>query len=204
MKSILFNTKMVRAILESRKTVTRRAVKPQPTNTVTKIAAERYHKPYLPGQILYVRETWAPFYETMDSAPVIGYRYYAETDEEIKERLPEYLNWFWPGRWYPSIHMPIEAARIFLRVTGVRVERLQDCGKGWCLDIEAEGITAPQNPILYISDDDFHDALREEFKKVWNSTIKRTDRALYGWEANPYVWCVSFERISKEEAYKRA
>lgn len=206
MKPILFNTDMVRAILDGRKTVTRRVVKPQPTNTVTKIAAERYHKPYLPGQILYVRETWAPFYETMDSAPVIGYRYYAETDEEIKERLPEYLNWFWPGRWYPSIYMPLEAARIFLRVTDVRVERLQDITEE---QARAEGA----EPFMMTVDVDKPDNEKRwveklpalvSFPGIWDRTIKPADRALYGWDANPYVWCVSFERILKEEAYKRA
>lgn len=99
--------------------------------------------------------------------------------------------------WHPSIHMPKEAARIWLKVTGVRVERLQECGEGWCIDIEKEGIATPQDPILYISDDAFHDALRMEFQKIWDSTIKKSDLDRYGWDANPWVWVIDFERCDK-------
>ena len=197
MKPILFNTDMVRAILDGRKTVTRRVVKPQPVwsscdmrlvwknvgwwreewNPIETITWK--HTPYRPDDILYVRETWAPFYETMYSDPVIGYRYYSETDEEIKERIPEYLNWFWPGRWSPSIHMPRKAARIFLRVTDVRVERLQDMPP---YDIAFEGFRK-----------------QKDFIELWNNILKPADRALYGWEADPWVWVIEFERITREE-----
>lgn len=217
MKPILFNTDMVRAILEDRKTVTRRVVKPQPEERyvhgengcyiyrgipcgldgMTSLA------PYRPGSILYVRETWAPFYETMYSAPVIGYRYYSETDEEIKERLPEYLNWFWPGRWSPSVHMPREAARIFLRVTDVRVERLQDITneQAICEGIEPhEFLTNNAGSYVEYRIPGTHDLCPEAcgaFTHLWNSTIKPKDRALYGWEANPWVWVIDFERCEK-------
>lgn len=208
MKPILFNTGMVRAILDSHKTVTRRVVKPQPTffykyggklqdtddqDGIAFLAMteqngedheEIYVAPYRPGDILYVRETWAPFYETMYSDPVIGYRYYSETDEEIKERIPEYLNWFWPGRWSPSIHMPRKAARIFLRVTDVRVERLQDMPP---YDIAFEGFRK-----------------QKDFIELWNNTLKPADRALYGWDANPWVWVIEFERITREEVTPHA
>ena len=206
MKPILFNTDMVRAILEGRKTVTRRVVKPhyrdneigfniiKNANTGKYVCIEYFDEwenktrymadPYRPGDILYVRETWAPFYETMYSDPVIGYRYYSETDEEIKERIPEYLNWFWPGRWSPSIHMPRKAARIFLRVTDVRVERLQDMPP---YDIAFEGFRK-----------------QKDFIELWNNTLKPADRALYGWDANPWVWVIEFERITREEALPHA
>ena len=206
MKPILFNTDMVRAILEGRKTVTRRVVKPhyrdneigfniiKNANTGKYVCIEYFDEwenetrymadPYRPGDILYVRETWAPFYKTMYSAPVIGYRYYSETDEEIKERIPEYLNWFWPGRWSPSIHMPRDAARIFLRVTDVRVERLQD--------IDDDGVVSEGMEI------------GAPFDELWDSTIKPKDHALYGWDANPWVWVIEFERITREEALSHA
>lgn len=213
-KPILFNTEMVRAILEDRKTVTRRVVKLKYSNTHLEMRTDKYgtrlielqneepgvttvrnpdgtttHKllaaiertpPYRPGDILYVRETWAR----------IDGDYVFKADDEVPE------GWYLTA-WLPSIHMPREAARIFLRVTDVRVEMLQECGKGWCLDIEKEGILTPQDPILYINDDTFHEALREEFQKVWDSTIKPADRALYGWEANPFVWVIEFERCEK-------
>lgn len=227
MKPILFNTEMVRAIMDGHKTVTRRVVKlkysnthlemftnkygtrliekqnevpgvttiknPDGTTTHTLLACIEKEPSYRPGDILYVRETWAPFYETMYSTPVIGYRYYSETDEEIKKRLPEYLNWFWPGRWRPSIHMPREAARIFLRVTDVRVEHIQSMTMR---DIQAEGVV-PYDVI----GGTWQQWQQDYMKPVWNSTIKPADRALYGWETNPWVWVIEFERISKEAAY---
>ena len=193
-KPILFNTDMVRAILDGRKTVTRRLVK----HDVDAILNSPYHKehpevedkqiisklclpPYQPGDILYVRETWVK----VNSVPV-QYGYRADN------------NYLVP-RWHPSIHMPKEAARIWLKVKDVRVERLQECGKGWCFDIEKEGIVTPQAPILYINDDAFHDALREEFQKLWNSTIKKSDLDRYGWDANPWVWVIEFERCENPE-----
>ncbi len=86
--------------------------------------------------------------------------------------------------WRPSIHMPREAARIFLRVTDVRVERLQNI-----TDEQAEK-------------EDFKDYTSTAlgFAELWDSTIKPKDRALYGWAANQWVWVIEFERISKEEA----
>ena len=180
MKPILFNTDMVRAILDGRKTVTRRVVKPQPVwsscdmrlvwknvgwwregwNPIETITWK--HTPYRPGDILYVRETFCR--QPSEEYPFV-YKASVETPAA------------W--QWCPSIHMPREAARIFLRVTGVRVERLRD-------------ITLA-------------DALKEDcerpmhFDELWNSTIKKADRALYGWEADPWVWVIEFERISREE-----
>lgn len=118
--------------------------------------------------------------------------YYYRADGDLR---PE----GWRGKWHPSLHMPKEAARIWLKVTDVRVERLQECGKGWCLDIEKEGIVTPQDPILYTSDDAFHNALRMEFQAIWNSTIKKSDLERYGWDASPWVWVIEFERCEKPE-----
>lgn len=205
-KPILFNTEMVRAILDGRKDATRRIVKGFiPDHAVWGYTAftpkgyiscrgtfadgygEKFFKlPCEPGDILYVRETW------MDYAGLTMYK----ADCDIY-RLDS-LNLAGFG-WHPSIHMPKEAARIWLKVTDVRVERLQECGKGWCLDIEKEGIVTPQNPILYINDDAFHKALREEFQKLWDSTIKKSDIDRYGWNASPWVWVIEFERCEKPE-----
>ncbi|WP_346998026.1 hypothetical protein [Coprococcus eutactus] len=219
-KPILFNTEMVRAILDRRKSCTRRIVNPQPQGRLcytfaggdcgtwgypSKTAYEnwgdeyklpeditdeelkrRWNPPYHTDDILYVRETWRKGLE----------RYIYRADYSDTEK-------FYRGgkeiemKWHPSIHMPKEAARIWLKVTDVRVERLQECGKGWCLDIEKEGIVTPQNPILYISDEKFHEALRYEFEKMWNSTIKKSDLDRYGWNANPWVWVIEFERCER-------
>lgn len=229
-KPILFHTEMVRAILEGRKSCTRRLVKPQPdgkhtfplgfvTDSTEKKevgcfgfgidecgGSIKYVKPpYQPGDILYVRETWERFEcwncdgdergncskEPKKSVlnKTCGCYMYRATDEISGD-----------AKWHPSIHMPKEAARIWLKVTNVRVERLQECGEGWCIDIEKEGIATPQDPILYISDDAFHDALRMEFQKTWDSTIKKSDLDRYGWNANPWVWVIEFERCDKPES----
>ena len=112
--------------------------------------------------------------------------------------------------------MPREAARIFLRVTDVRVERLQ---KMRIADFKAEGIIRRRPKDLPGHGCDCawkHDGCLENpcanrdayeymcwddpFSEEWDSTIKPADRALYGWAANPWVWVIEFERISGEEA----
>ena len=200
-KPILFNTEMVRAILDGRKTCTRRIVKgfiPDDAiwgytvftpkgyiscrGTFPVGYGEKFFKlPYQKGDILYVRETWCKGSWMNEKE-----RYYYKADDNDFHCV-----------WHPSIHMPKEAARIWLKVTDVRVERLQECGEGWCIDIEKEGIATPQDPILYISDDAFHDALRMEFQKTWDKTIKKSDLDRYGWNANPWVWVIEFERCEK-------
>ncbi len=205
-KPILFNTEMVRAILDGRKVCTRRIVKGYiPKDAQFGYTAftpdgaiscrglfettgrpgygEKFFKlPYQPGDILYVRETWK-------KAPN-GYYYYEDWQRNDIADVT---------KWKPSIRMPKEAARIWLKVTDVRVERLQKCGEGWCLDIEKEGIVTPQSPMLYVSDNEYHDALRAEFQKLWDSTIKKPDLDRYGWDANPWVWVIEFERCEKPE-----
>lgn len=206
-KPILFNAEMVRAILDGRKTCTRRVAKNVPDHThriepvyengrfqfdcfyssyVAALDADAdfcmpCFPPYQRGDILYVRETWCKGSWMNEKE-----RYYYKADDNDFHCV-----------WHPSIHMPKEAARIWLKVTGVRVERLQECGEGWCIDIEKEGIATPQDPILYISDDAFHDALRMEFQKTWDKTIKKSDLDRYGWDANPWVWVIEFERCEK-------
>lgn len=206
-KPILFNAEMVRAILDGRKTCTRRVAKNVPDHThriepvyengrfqfdcfyssyVAALDADAdfcmpCFPPYQRGDILYVRETWCKGSWMNEKE-----RYYYKADDNDFHCV-----------WHPSIHMPKEAARIWLKVTDVRVERLQECGEGWCVDIEKEGIVTPQDPILYISDDAFHDALRMEFQKTWDGTIKKSDIERYGWNANPWVWVIEFERCEK-------
>lgn len=208
-KPILFNAEMVRAILEGRKTVTRRCVKPKSKNACGFFVITRksdgafmgvydcdenemmfespHTQPAYVGDILYVRETWCDDRQfTHDDTPGRYFYKASESDD-------------FTSKWHPSIHMPKEAARIWLKVKDVRVERLQECGTGWCLDIEKEGVVTPQSPILYTSDDRYHDALREEFQKLWDSTIKKSDIDCYGWDANPWVWVIEFERCEKPE-----
>lgn len=92
--------------------------------------------------------------------------------------------------WHPSIHMPKEAARIFLKVTDVRVERLQMMnGK----DVLKEGVdNGSSNPTMGYR---FDVMQRMAFKDLWNSTIKTADLDKYGGDANPWVWVIEFERV---------
>lgn len=209
---MLFNTEMVRAILEGRKTVTRRAVKPQPEPDYAKVSGMYLdskgrrcaicyfckggiHAIYPPcerGDILWVRETWncLPIPEPLRGTSKT-YRYKADGTE--------------PGdKWRPSIHMPREAARVFLRVTGVRAERLQEITPQQAM---AEGqprctgsITICGGSTSCQSCEGSFGNARQWFSEVWDSTIDPKGRAAYGWNANPWVWVIEFQRISKEEA----
>lgn len=193
MKPILFNTDMVRAILEGRKTVTRRVVKPQPEGrpvTMTKDScwpgyfaiqgtAKVVRLPYQPGDILWVRETFRVDY--LSNIPGSGrIRYKDGTYMDISFDAKRYDMMRRAQRkpgWRPNENMPREAARIFLRVTGVRVERLQE--------IDDTGVVAEGLEIGCY------------FDELWDRTIKPADRTIYGWEANPWVWVLEFERAEE-------
>jgi len=206
---ILFNTEMVRAVLEGRKTVTRRVVK-EPyyidDEEWCRVSGLAIHRgtvitdgipypdtPYYTGGILYAMKTWR-----VQSA----HRFEADARIEYKAGGPmttiqfpgresqacsraeydEFVRKWADDKWRPSIHMPKEAARLFLRVTNVRVERLQDMQP---YDIAFEGFRR-----------------QRDFVALWDSTIKKPDLPRYGWAANPWVWVIEFERIGKEEAVK--
>lgn len=186
-RPILFNTEMVRAILEGRKTCTRRVLKQpfevHPNGYITKPRGNErlcpYIPPYQPGDILYVRETWCKGSYGNEKE-----KYYYKADDN---------NFF--CTWHPSIHMPKEAARIWLKVTDVRVERLQEITMDDC---HREGINIATSSV---TDGETlkrnHDFSLEKFETLWNSTIKKSDLDRYGWDANPYVWVVEFERCEK-------
>ena len=206
-KPILFNTEMVRAILDGRKTCTRRLVKPQPKsklcytfagsdsntwgypnrtaheiwgeefklpNDITEEElSKRWNPPYHTDDILYVRETWK-------KAPN-GYYYYEDWQRNDIADVT---------KWKPSIHMPKEAARIWLKVTDVRVERLQEITSE---QISREGVGVEYPHVLN------GEEKRYAFSTLWNSTIKKSDIDRYGWDANPWVWVIEFERCEKPE-----
>ena len=214
--SILFNTEMVRAILDGRKSCMRKICKDGNEYTVPDMNfynadrrtyavhnyADKKHAdklsiaerscPICPGDILYVRETWK-------KAPN-GYYYYEDWQ---KDDIADVT------KWKPSIHMSKEAARIWLKVTDVRVERLQemkpvdvikegaypDC---WdCLNTYGES----GSQCCYGTEEQCSqcDEVMMEWEKLWNSTIKKTDLDSYGWEANQWVWVIEFERCEKPE-----
>lgn len=200
-KPILFNTEMVRAILNGRKDATRRIVKGFiPDDAVWGYTAftpkgyiscrgtfadgygEKFFKlPCEPGDILYVRETWCKGLERY-----IYRADYSDTEKFYRDGKEIEM------KWHPSIHMPKEAARIWLKVTDVRVERLQEITDK---DAEREG-AQPDYPFDY--DVDKWPNL-EHFKKIWNGTVKKSDLDRYGWDASPWVWVIEFERCEKPE-----
>lgn len=131
---------------------------------------------------MYVRETWC---NANKGGVEPDYYYYADTS--ICE---DYDRTEW--KWKPSIHMPKEAARIWLKVTDVRVERLQDQDSE---DIFAEGIHFDYCPDGYTwkQNTDMHNCYIDEkgaMEALWNSTIKKDDFESYGWDANPWVWVI--------------
>jgi hypothetical protein len=211
-KPILFNTDMVKAILDGRKNVTRRVIKPQPTyedafwklggagwsdniNSFHPVPGHSLYNrmPYKPEDILYVRETvWQRIGHYLDvdgeTKTVFDNEFrYPATDIE-----PEVGNTYsWVKR--PSIHMPKEAARIWLKVTDVRVERLRDITEE---QAKAEGANYKNGRNVGIEEKMNMTAV-ERFAEIWDSTIKKSDLGIYGWEANPWVWVVGFERCDK-------
>ena len=197
-KPILFNTEMVRAILEGRKTETRRVVKPQPDKKLwysiagyghgkwyeeENIKGRLWTPPCHADDILYVRETWCSAYDGEE------YFYFADKCTEREQaKLLDYDD----VRWRPSIHMPKKAARIFLKVMSVRVERLQDM-----TEEQARREGCHHGPLF--GGDTFYVTALSHFPRIWNSTIKMQDQEQYGWEANPWVWVIQFERMEVEE-----
>lgn len=198
-RPILFSAPMVRAILEGRKTQTRRVVKPQPTcewfpqvglfhpviigrDGCEQLGAEIFGAsddefgiacPYgAVGDRLWVRECiWAhPAHNTFYKCSVGRIYYDADLDEAKRRKLR-------PEGWKkkPSIHMPRWASRITLEITDVQVQRVKDMtGK----DVVAEGFP-------FSSDLD-------QFKILWNKLNPKTP-----WEANPWVWAITFERVEQ-------
>nr|DAI34358.1 MAG TPA: ASCH domain protein [Caudoviricetes sp.] len=210
-KPILFNDEMVRSILSGDKTCARRVVKPQPKSKLCYTFAgggcgtwgypssssheiwgeeyrlhdditkddlgKRWIPPYHADDILYVRETW---FKDVDR-----YMYRANySDREKFYRDGKEIEM----KWKPSIHMPKEAARIWLKVKDVRVERLQN--------IDIDGIRNEGLSSMAVHSGDTEIALKE-LAILWDSTIKKSDLDRYGWDVNPYVWVIEFERCAE-------
>lgn len=221
---ILFNTGMVRAILDGNKTATRRRIKNPPHPDMpdnhnycrmqfyvkdhlrtlhymdvtgqNPFSQTRYFEslaPYDKGDILYVRETWAflPCVGCMDGSGECG-RFpgtYADREAESEGCFVYRADYPRPERinWSPSIHMPKEAARIWLKVTDVRVERLHDMTLD---DLLSEGVVI--RPEAFNDPDNAYQQARSEFARIWDSTIQKSQTDL-----NPWVWAIEFERCEK-------
>lgn len=214
---MLFNTKMVAAILDGIKTQTRRLIKglplTEPYATVEDgkllisdengewYPAEQFSR-IQPGDILWVRETWCYRNFLDNEAPRFAYKASEPRGNEfIDQSEPVRVG---PGPydicyhnnsgyipWRPSIHMPREAARLFLKVKDVRAERLKDISED---DAIAEGASGGE----YLTEDNEYIGVyypHEDFARIWDSTIQKAYLPCYGWEANPWVWRIEFERM---------
>lgn len=223
-KPILFNTDMVRAVLDGRKTVTRRVIKLKYDNTHHEIKTDKYgtrlieiqddvkgetfgiredgtswrkirpyiepKAPYKKGDILYVRETWSEGYK--EGSYIYKADYKLANLPEFKESSKLIYR--------PSIHMPKEAARIWIKVKDVRVDLLNDMTDKDALNEGAQGVKCDHAGLgVYGCTDCMNTGWLEppilEFMGIWNSTIKKSDIDRYGWDANPWVWVIEFERI---------
>lgn len=237
-KSILFNTEMVRAILDGRKATTRRIIKRQGKYTPDFCGRDKFYKlvdklnydkhlyagfycdndifehegkkqidalywkaPYQPGDVLWIRETW--FHgDILDSnEDIVDSNITLYRADRLREDIDYELM-----KWRPSIFMPKKLARIFLKVTGVKVQRLQDM-----TDEEAWKEGNMVKP-LFCQDRNCNDCkhatknykgwgdcyegdcqgARHYFKSLWDSLYEKKG---YGWDINPWVWVIEFERI---------
>lgn len=229
-KPILFSNPMVRAILDGRKTQTRRVVKPQPFLSDTGIwypsptpgdsrnrkglhyASESHMRKGLPidfchhgapGDRLWVRET---FRRASYGLPD-GIEYKADNsltyfdDSTPSEVLWKARNLSRYGRWRPSINMPRWASRLTLEVTNVRVERLQEIAEE---DAKAEGVEPwlyGHGPIVPSDGNWSHCMYRDGFAQFWESINAKCG---YGWKVNPWVWVIEFEALEEREREREA
>lgn len=218
-KPILFSTEMVKAIQDGRKTVTRRIIKSLPesahclldvdteTNSFEFMCGKsangmcvdfgvNVRPPFRIGDILYVRETWAkskikkPNINSIPSDFKQVIYYYRANGELVNSDNSKF-------KWQPSIHMPKEAARIFLRVTNIKVEHLQDILTEGIDETFREGVYQDSgfNDWFTFGDGCHNSSPSDCFKRLWNSAVKKPDLDKYGWTANPWIWVIEFERI---------
>jgi len=186
-RPILFSTPMVKAILDGRKTMTRRIVKPQPQYGVS--------------QCPYVKSGWAESNDNKKSCscvPVqsygqVGYRLWVRETWALSNGIYYYLaNRESPivEKWKPSIFMPRCASRITLEITNVRVERLQDISAPDCVN---EGINT-QGPYDVAIYDEFSSHSIAQFAYLWDSINSKK----YPWASNPWVFAIEFKRVENK------
>ncbi|WP_130952324.1 hypothetical protein [Klebsiella pneumoniae] len=202
-RGLIFNGEMVRAILDGRKTQTRRTVKPQPdedglakvTNGPWVDSSERnYRCPFgAAGDRIWVRETFCPVDDTQYGGEKwVDYRATPKFEESHPAGWDSAPNDAEALKWRPSIHMPRWASRILLEITDVRVERLNAISEE---DATAEGVPPagsllPDYPGTFLTPKGDFATAKVAFQRLWES--------IYGaenWQANPWVWVIEFKRV---------
>lgn len=212
-KPILFSTEMVQSILDGRKTQTRRVIKEKMSSDVMQYATENNKEtfdfisrnaPIKFNDILWVRETfeyfatnWNP-HDKLEKSSQVTFNYKA-SDRQFLNEVDVMGELAYKALYHieknlgfkPSIHMPKDAARIFLKVTDVRCERLNEIS---CSDCKAEGVFYEKH-----ENEDVDDVLAlEAFMKLWDRINGKT----IPWESNPWVWVYTFEKIEKPINFK--
>lgn len=216
-KPILFSGDMIRAILDGRKTQTRRVIKPQPMTDTPELwempsgdfltDSNDYcvKCPYgQPGDLLWVRETWKAggllaFHKPSETKGCGRFTYKADAEQLKRDELIP---------WHPSIHMPRSASRITLKITEVRVQRIQEITTE---DVLAESVRIPTDenghgliqltgkypasrylPKGFMRTVNDEQLIRAYWASLWDSI---NDKSGFGWNTNPWVWCLSFDVI---------
>ena len=198
MKPIIFNTEMVRAILDGRKTMTTRPISPQPKirnrglfiilwndleiielNEGRALKRLSQHSPYQVGDVLYVRETWADVHtiNEIDCLPI--YRADSIDGEGVK--------------WRPSIYMPKEYARLFLKITDIKARRLRDITES---EAQREGWDLSDTSGYETYDPVYMTKAIGWFRGVWESTYSKKGLR---WIDDPWVWTYAFKVVSNPE-----
>ncbi len=218
---ILSRGDMVKASLEGRKTQTRRVITPIISSEgfkypITDVPEQSTTSPYysiftgeqhafkkcpygVPGDILWVRETWRTAkgldkYPPRMTGPKSPFQYKSDMASIRGSDVTKYSPW---GRWRASIHMPRWASRIDLEIIDIRTEQVQDISDE---DIIAEGILGDSYlEELNITGRDPRSA-RGYFMELWNSINEKRG---YGWDKNPLVWVVKFKVKKRETQMKR-
>lgn len=224
-KPILFNTQMVQALLDGRKIITRRIIKPQPKEQIKCVIHHsteeracwmeehadqlskdfRFYKSYEIGDRLWVQETWkidGLIRERPDYPMAIDFRAvqsgYSQAEVMVRftqDRFEKFKKFYQKPGWQSPYFMPKEAARIWLEVTNVRVERVQDISNE---DRLKEGIrVTTETAQNLLNDCKTANMGRNAFASLWNSTIKKKDLSLYGWDVNPWIWVIEFKRLEE-------
>ena len=207
LKPILFNTAMVQKIMAGEKTETRRIVLPQPEGARFVLDCDEENRTFdlmcgnngAGGVFCDWAETVKPKFwfgdvlyakiEFRAGGPLGKIQFPGGcSDSESREAFDQFIaKWSTDSKWNPSIFMPKEAARTFLKIVDVSVERLGDIDGG---GLKAEGIDRKQP----------YRAMRMDFRDLWNSTISADQLDELGWYANPWVFVYKFQQISREEA----